>query len=708
MFSRRTLTEIAAHTVLFAPLIVSEVFLFQYNIPRLVWLFATVFLFGLAFIVVRRGEYQASIKWIDVALASFVGIIWVSLLFAVEVYQGIWSSIGRNTGASTYLLVLVWYLLMRSAMWTQQEWRRLFNTTIVVTGIAAVWGILEYVTARIATGETALRISGPAGNSLIMANYLAPYLFVAAFMLSERVKLIRSSLHYYIVILIGILIVIATALTFSRSSYLGVIVGVICCAGYVWSLIKTGNHKRAFIYVGGALVAVVIVYGALMTAVGSNSSAILQRLSISRESFSTLQTRFLNWQIALNAIKERPIFGWGWENYRIAADKHFDPTLAEHSYYETRIDKPHNIFLEIWVTTGTVGLFIFLGLLYVVVTSIHRLKKNSVVSEFGSWILYGFLTAYIVQGFFAFETPQTLFGLAFILAFIASQDQKIIREITISQTLKRLLAGVFIVLMAWALIYVGWGAARTAYYIDRGLDAAAQNNFNGLDAAHRAAFKGVQGPYQFETWRWFAHALLYSYASGQASLSTLESDQLRRWNEDVDVIAALLKQHTAEHPHATDWQTFGGKIAYYIAIVRNDSAYLNVAEKLFMRAQEISPYRQESPLLLSYVYGLRGDHARALAAYQAAIRVSASVESTKARDFLIDVFVNSKDSARIVSILEMSTAVQTDADTYARLAAAYAAVGRYNDARTAVAEAVKRDPAFAEEAQAFLLTLPRK
>jgi O-antigen ligase len=70
------------------------------------------------------------------------------------------------------------------------------------------------------------------------------------------------------------------------------------------------------------------------------------------------------WQANLDMIKERPLFGWGYGNYKKFREPYYQPYPAADTHAHA-----HNNFLQVWVDSGVVGLLAFLFLLSVVLRS---------------------------------------------------------------------------------------------------------------------------------------------------------------------------------------------------------------------------------------------------------------------------------------------------------------------------------------------------
>lgn len=76
---------------------------------------------------------------------------------------------------------------------------------------------------------------------------------------------------------------------------------------------------------------------------------------------SIFENREVIWKHSINLIKERPIFGYGAENN----EKLFDKAFYESGFPLSNliIDRAHNLFLDVTLWSGVVGLILFIGFL---------------------------------------------------------------------------------------------------------------------------------------------------------------------------------------------------------------------------------------------------------------------------------------------------------------------------------------------------------
>jgi len=338
-----------------------------------------------------------------------------------------------------------------------------------------------------------------------------------------------------------------------------------------------------------------------------------------------------------------------------------------------------------------------------------RLFKQKKISLLGFWTIVGFVVAYQVQNLFSFDTVQTLLTQGLVLAFLGGNDDAVsFIPAKWYQKTRTSLAVVVAIVSGGVFVYAGWAPLRTMWYVNQGLVASQQHDVTQVDISLRSAFSGVQGPYYFETWRWFAESLLKNYADGSQKLSDLSPEQRARWDEDAQEIAKLTQKYGEGNPNSFEWQTFAGKVSYFLALAKNDNAYLEDAKKYFLRAFEISHVRQEPPILLSYVFVLQGNNDQAIEWYVTSVKLSPTAETKSALDWMINRFVGEKDTAHAITLLEKSVQYAPNASDYARLAAAYAGVARFEDAKKAVEKAVELDVTFADEAQKFISGFPKK
>lgn len=65
--------------------------------------------------------------------------------------------------------------------------------------------------------------------------------------------------------------------------------------------------------------------------------------------------RIAIWSIGLQGFNERPLTGWGWENFNVVFNKFVDPTASKVFFTEPWFDRSHNQIIDIMTLSGVIG-----------------------------------------------------------------------------------------------------------------------------------------------------------------------------------------------------------------------------------------------------------------------------------------------------------------------------------------------------------------
>jgi O-antigen ligase len=142
----------------------------------------------------------------------------------------------------------------------------------------------------------------------------------------------------------------------------------------------------------------------------------------------TTSTRFWVWQEAWKGFLERPVLGWGPENFTAVYDKYFDPRFfIPGQSTETWYDRAHSVFFDYLVETGIVGFLSYLSIFGVLGWEFFRPKRAkaeapareerapSVVLERG--LIVSLPVAYLVQGVAIFDVLPMYINIFLFVAF---------------------------------------------------------------------------------------------------------------------------------------------------------------------------------------------------------------------------------------------------------------------------------------------------
>lgn len=146
----------------------------------------------------------------------------------------------------------------------------------------------------------------------------------------------------------------------------------------------------------------------------------------------TTGARTLVWGMAYQGFKERPVLGWGQENFNYVFNKYYDPRMYGQEQW---FDRTHNVFLDWLIAGGIFGLIGYLslfgtGVYYVLRKAPHKSrlaqivlrKKNPDNNPFNlvdKSILIGLLGGYFFQNLFVFDNVVSYMLFFAVLAYVS-------------------------------------------------------------------------------------------------------------------------------------------------------------------------------------------------------------------------------------------------------------------------------------------------
>ena len=161
--------------------------------------------------------------------------------------------------------------------------------------------------------------------------------------------------------------------------------------------------------------------------------------------------RVIVWDVSLDSFAQKPLLGWGPENFNQAFERNFDNRIFEEKNLgEIWFERAHNVFLDTLVTTGILGLlsFILLGALYLLV--IYRAHKKKLISETDAVIMSALLPVHLLQMQTGFDTVATYILGGSMLGYAMTLERMMAREG--KQVSESVAKGTAVVLILLALV----------------------------------------------------------------------------------------------------------------------------------------------------------------------------------------------------------------------------------------------------------------
>lgn len=707
---------------LFFPFITGKNFLFRAIIEAITFCYLALVLISPA--------YRPRRNWIFGCFLVFVIIMAIADAQGVNPFKSFWSNFERMDGWITIAHLFCYIVVAASVITTEKLWQRWFEISLGVTVFIDLWGFSQIlgVLGSDQGGVAGLgdRIDATFGNPIYLAIYMLFHVFLAALLIykigKERWDL-RERIIFPVALIIGLLYIAAavsaggSALTwtavllyivilaaivglmFAERKYLyafvifmdtvallfsgsrGAIIGLVVGAMLSWVLYAflTPGARRMRSYVIGAVVAVVVLSGGLWLARGTafvQDIGFLQRLSTISAGDTDVAARILNIEIAWKGIKERPILGWGQEEYAIVWDKFYDPRLyADEQWF----DRVHNIIFDWWVAGGTLGLLAYLSVLCAYLWVLWRSRAFTL---FERSLFTGLLVGYFIHNLTVFDniTSYIIFGtvLAY-LVYRAGQADDLPR---VPAWLVPRSAAPAVALGAGVLaLGTIWFVNGSAYEQNVAILSALAQQPGGLSQNlsnfEQAISYGTFGEQE-------VREQLVQVASELASTPT---SQVGTSTQEAFVNLAAQQMLLQEKAAPLD-----ARFPLFLGTMLDSYGDYAQAQPQMQLAQQLSPDKQTILFEVGLNAEARGDTAGALSAFQNAFNLE--TDDLDSRLYYAAALIDAGDNAQAQAVLAPVLASGQAADP--RIASAYAAKRDYADIITIWQAAVKADPTNAQ------------
>ena len=527
-------------------------------------------------------EYRPRVTPLFIAVCALFSAIVISGVFGVNGARSIWSVPERMTGI-VLMAHLVAYYTMLSGMRRSFSWRRYLATSVAISFFVALIPVVQLFIPSIFFDKMNDRVSGTIGNAIFLASYLFFHVFIAAWF--ARTSYAEKGM-WWLYALVGAFDFMVICLTQTRGAALAMIVSLFALSVYTIRDKRSDIRIHRFVYgVWACIILFVGVFWITRTHVVWQGVPIMGR--IAREGFQA-DNRLIAWRAGLQAFTERPLFGWGWENFYIAFNNYYNPRLLRSGFNETFFDRPHNVFVQFLTETGIVGFSAFVFLLF---CALYYARKNK-------WLI-ALLAAYITQNFFAFDSVSSYMMFFAVVAFIDFEYHKN-KEFILPSYKAWGMQGMAL------LVFCGAGALYSLYFFNYRAYAASRlewqsvNYFvnarmpEGLDYMRQAL--AASTPYHVYIAKdlYPNIALLYKQGLPLPDVRNLITWAVRGMQETAD----------AEPLNYGFWIGFADMMP---PIASLDLKYLDQGLIVLDHADSLSPHRQSTLYVRSKILNLKGD-----------------------------------------------------------------------------------------------------
>lgn len=381
---------------LYFPFIVGKAFAFRILVE-------IIFAAWLVLMLLDR-RYRPKLSWISDSIGAFLLIIFLANIFGLNPYFSFWSNFERMEGFVTLLHLGAFFVVLGS-VFDEKLWKKFFHISLGVSVFISFYSLFQ-VFGWVEIRQGGARVDGTMGNAIYLALYLMFHVFIALFYFLKEQK---HRVFYFLIILLSLLIIYLSA---SRGVILGLGLGLF----FTFLLIFLLEKERIVLKrnVGISLLTLIVLVSGFIFFKDSGfvrKSQTLGRLAELSVKEVKKQGRFFIWPMAVDAFRDKPILGYGQENFNFVFNKYYNPKVFNQ---EPWFDRVHNTFLDWLVAGGILGLLAYITILFSV---FFALWKSS-VSVTQKSVLTGLLLGYVFQSIFVFDNLTSYILVYMIFAFI--------------------------------------------------------------------------------------------------------------------------------------------------------------------------------------------------------------------------------------------------------------------------------------------------
>ena len=409
-----------------------------------------------AALIIFYPRYRPRFSWVLIAFAAWFAVSWLAGAFGVSYVRSLWSTYERMQGIVDLAHWLAFSAMAATAFGGLREWRApltfnlLVGIAVCALGLLSLYDMLQSESLGVGGG----RLAATMGNPTYLAAYAAVNaligvgLIVRSFAPSSsdadgaaargrrrrrapaRAPAFNADAWLRPVWAIAVVLSLwALWETASRGAVAGLVVAV---AGltvfYAARGARTPTARKAAFGMLAALAAAILLFAAARTTTALDpimqSSRMLARLSIVGEAADrSLRGRLTAVGAGITAFTERPLLGWGTDNFLSAWGRHFD---YEETGIESRFDRAHSKVVEELTTKGAAGLaaymFVWAAMAWALLRA-YRRRRRGLDRAFIA-IIGAAMVAYFTQNLFLFDNPASTLQFSLLAAFAASEEMR--------------------------------------------------------------------------------------------------------------------------------------------------------------------------------------------------------------------------------------------------------------------------------------------
>lgn len=383
-------------------------------------------------LAVARPEFRPKLTPLFKAATLFIIFVFLADLFGPNPYRSFFSNYERMEGFMMLGHLYLYFVVLSSVFKTRTDWLVFFHSTLVASLVVSSIGLMQRLGYRVSL-QGGFRVDSTIGNPTYLAAYLLFHIWMLVILLKEFWKkwwllaMYSAALFFELLILyftatrgavLALLLVTAlfwviSVIFWNKLFYPGVISSPDALSpAPSLSVFKGGvNGVRPWSkgrkFATGLLILMLVTpifFWQIRHTEFVQNTNVLKRLVNYSLDEKTIQSRFKIWGMSAKGFLDRPVLGWGQENYYLVFQKYFHPGLFAQ---EPWFDRSHNLFFDWLIHAGVLGLASFLSVIGIAFYYIFKAAWSIRFPRFNGMVLAAVFLSYLLQNVFVFDNLNT-------------------------------------------------------------------------------------------------------------------------------------------------------------------------------------------------------------------------------------------------------------------------------------------------------------
>ena len=418
--------------VLPTPLVVSPEVLYPFVVGKAVYARSLIEITfaGWAALVLFDRRFRPSWSWTVAALALSLLVSWIAGALGVSPTRSMWSTYERMQGLFDLTHWFAFTLMAGSVFRSGADWRLLFSVNLACSAVVCAAGLAHHygvVTTGLVASPLDDRMASTLGNATYLGAYAMVNVLIGVALIVQSCgsptgphgdpgRLVRVRDLWALAVLLNLS---ALWMSASRGALVGLGAAALAFAAYgAWGRVtvarRTAHVVSVAILAGTVAFAVARTTAILDPVLESNPT--LRRITALGPADASVEARLVHIRAGLQAFRDRPVIGWGPENFLVAWGRYatVEGAIADYAH-----SKP----VEELTTKGILGLGSYLALWAVLLGVLLRsLTRRSGFDQLQLYLIGATLVAYFVQSLFLFDTAPMMMQFSLLTAFVVSVE----------------------------------------------------------------------------------------------------------------------------------------------------------------------------------------------------------------------------------------------------------------------------------------------